>query len=168
VKPRWSGVAAILAVLVGVIVAAALALAPPTRVPLVGYTLLDGTRSSTEAWRGKVVLVNFWATDCAACIEEMPQLAATHEKFKARGYDTLAVSMRHDLPAQVARYAQSRKLPFGVALDLTGAIARGFDPVRVTPTSVLINRRGEIVGRFVGALDFTALQVQLEALLDET
>jgi peroxiredoxin len=136
--------------------------------PSVGYTLLDGRQSSTDALRGKVVLVNFWATDCAPCVQEMPQFVAMHQKFGARGLETLAVAMRHDPPALVIRFAEQRRLPFGVVIDNTGAVAKSFDEVQVTPTSVLINKRGEIVQRIVGEPDFDALNALVEKLLAET
>ena len=133
--------------------------------PNVTYTLLDGRSADLAALRGKVVLVNFWATSCTACVHEMPQIAALHETFKSRGYDTLAVAMRYDPPASVIRFAESRRLPFGVVIDNTGAVARGFGSVELTPTSVLINQRGEIVARYVGEPDFAALQALVERLL---
>lgn len=136
--------------------------------PSVAYTLLDGTKANTEQLRGKVVLVNFWATSCTTCIHEMPQIAATHEKFKARGYETLAVAMSYDPPAYVVNYTESRKLPFLVAIDNTGEIAKSFGRVQLTPTSVLINKRGEIVKRFVGEPDFASLHTLVEKLLAET
>ena len=135
--------------------------------PNVGYTLLDGSRSSTQQLRGKVVLVNFWATSCTTCVHEMPQIIATHEKFKARGFETIAVAMSYDPPAYVINFAQTRKLPFGVAIDNTGEIAKSFGEVQLTPTSVLINKRGEIVKRFVGEPDFVALHQLVEKLLAE-
>ena len=135
--------------------------------PDVGYTLLDGSTASTRQLRGKVVLVNFWATSCTTCVHEMPQIVATHEKYKARGYETLAVAMSYDPPAYVIRFAQTRKLPFGVVIDNTGQIAKRFGEVQLTPTSVLINKRGEIVKRFVGEPDFVALHDLVEQLLAE-
>jgi peroxiredoxin len=135
--------------------------------PSVAYTLLDGTKSNTDQLRGKVVLVNFWATSCTTCIHEMPQVIATYEKFKSRGYETLAVAMSYDPPAYVINYAQTRKLPFAVAIDNTGAIARSFGQVQLTPTSVLINKRGEIVKRYVGEPDFAQLHTLVEKLLAE-
>jgi len=137
-------------------------------VPQVGYTLLDGTRSSTDQLKGKVVLINFWATSCTTCVQEMPQIVATHEKFKSRGYDTLAVAMSYDPPAYVANFAASRRLPFGVAIDNTGSIAKSFGNVQLTPTSVLVNKRGEIVKRYVGEPDFVALHKLVDQLLAET
>lgn len=136
--------------------------------PNVAYTLLDGRQSTTEQLRGKVVLVNFWATDCTTCVKEMPHIVATHEKYKARGYETLAVAMSYDPPAYVINFAETRKLPFGVAIDNTGAIAKSFGQVQLTPTSVLIDKHGQIVKRYVGEPDFVALHQLVEKLLAET
>ena len=139
-----------------------------SKAPNVAYTLLDGSRSTTDQLRGKVVLVNFWATDCTTCVKEMPNIVATHEKFKARGYETLAVAMSYDPPAYVINFAETRKLPFGVAIDNTGAIAKSFGNVQLTPTSVLVNKRGEIVKRYVGEPDFVALHKLVDQLLAES
>ena len=133
--------------------------------PTVTYTLLDGRQTNLQALRGKVVLVNFWATSCTACVHEMPSIVDTYLRFKARGYDTVAVAMSYDAPASVADFAESRKLPFGVVIDNTGSVARSFGDVRLTPTSYLINQRGEIVKRYVGAPDFVALQELIEQML---
>jgi peroxiredoxin len=129
------------------------------------YTLLDGVLRHSAALRGQVVLVNFWATTCAICVREMPRIVATHRQFSPRGLQTLAVAMREDPPALVADYAQSRGLPFGVAIDNTGAIAQAFGGVRGTPTSLLLDRSGRIVWRHEGEPDFDALHTRLEALL---
>lgn len=133
--------------------------------PNVAYTLLDGRKAEFQSLRGKVVLVNFWATSCTTCVHEMPQIVATHEKFKAQGYDTLAVAMSYDPPAYVANFAESRGLPFGVAIDNTGDIAKRFGDVRLTPTSFLVDKQGGIVKRYVGAPDFTALHTLIADLL---
>jgi peroxiredoxin len=139
-----------------------------SKAPNVAYTLLDGSQSTTDQLRGKVVLVNFWATDCTTCVKEMPNIVATHEKYKARGYETLAVAMSYDPPAYVINFAETRKLPFGVAIDNTGAIAKSFGQVQLTPTSVLIDKHGQIVKRYVGEPDFVALHQLVEKLLAET
>lgn len=136
--------------------------------PNLPYTLLDGSRHATDQLRGKVVLVNFWATSCVSCIKEMPALAATHERFVTRGYETLAVAMSYDRPDYVNHFATTRKLPFAVTLDRDGAIAHGFGDVQLTPTSVLIDRQGRIVKRIVGEPDFAELHALIDKLLAET
>jgi peroxiredoxin len=135
--------------------------------PDVGYTLLNGAQATLKAQQGKVMLVNFWATSCATCVKEMPQIVATHQKFKARGYDTLAVAMSYDPPAYVARFAETRQLPFGVAIDNTGAVAKAFGDIRLTPTTYLIDKRGGIVKTYVGEPDFAALHGLIDELLRE-
>ena len=97
----------------------------------------------------------------------MPQIIATHEKFKGRGFDTLAVAMSYDPPAYVASFAETRKLPFGVAIDNTGTVAKAFGDVRLTPTTFVLDKRGGIVKKFVGEPDFAALHALIEDLLKE-
>jgi peroxiredoxin len=135
--------------------------------PQVVYTLLDGQRIDTASLRGQVVLINFWATSCTTCVAEMPEVVATYEKYRSRGYQTVAVAMQYDPPALVASFAEVRKLPFGVAIDNTGTIAHSFGDVELTPTSFLINKRGEIVQRYEGKPDFVALRSLVEKLLAE-
>lgn len=136
--------------------------------PASEFVLLDGSKRTTADFRGQVVLVNFWATSCTTCVAEMPRLVATHEKFHARGYETIAVAMSYDPPSYVVNFAQTRKLPFKIAFDNTGAIASAWGDVRLTPTTYLVNKRGEIVKRYVGEPDFAALHQLIESLLAET
>lgn len=135
--------------------------------PASTFVLLDGSKKSTENFKGQVTLVNFWATSCVTCVAEMPQIAATHEKYKSQGYNTLAVAMSYDPPSYVVNFAQSRKLPFDVAIDNTGAVAQAWGDVKLTPTTYLVNKRGEIVKRYVGEPDFAELHKLIEKLLAE-
>lgn len=140
----------------------------PEMAPDVAYSRLDGTKTTTGALRGKVVLVNFWATSCMTCVHEMPQIVATHTKFRERGFETLAVAMSYDPPVYVVAFANSRQLPFTVVIDNTGHMAREFGEVKLTPTTLLINRKGQIVKRYVGEPDFAELQQRVERLLAES
>ena len=135
--------------------------------PASSFVLLDGSKLSTEQLKGKVTLVNFWATSCTTCVAEMPEIVATYNKFKDKGYETLAVAMSYDPPAYVVNFTESRKLPFKVAIDNTGINARDWGEVKLTPTTYLVNKRGEIVKRYVGAPDFAELHRLIEKLLAE-
>jgi peroxiredoxin len=136
--------------------------------PPVSYTLLDVRKGSTESLRVKVLLIDSWATSHTTCVAKMPQIIATHNKLSARGYETLAVAMSYDPPAYVAHFAQTRRLPFGVAIDNTGEIAKHFGDIGLTPTTLVIDRRGAIVKRYLGAPDFAALHAPVEGLLAQT
>ncbi len=135
--------------------------------PLSTFVLLDGSSQTTAQLKGKVTLVNFWATSCTTCVAEMPQVIATYDKYKGQGYDTLAVAMQYDPPSYVVNYAQTRQLPFKVAIDNTGAVAKAWGDVQLTPTTYIVNKRSEIVKKYVGAPDFAELHKLIEKLLAE-
>jgi peroxiredoxin len=115
-----------------------------------------------------VVLVNFWATDCVTCIKEMPDITATYNKYRAQGFETIAVAMRHDPPNYVLNYVDKNKLPFTVALDPMGELAKAFGEVKLTPTTFVIDRQGKVVTRILGEPDFAKLHALLEEKLKET
>jgi peroxiredoxin len=129
------------------------------------FLLLDGSKATTADLKGKVTLVNFWATTCVTCVKEMPSIVATYQKYQAQGFETMAVAMEYDPPAWVLNFAQSRQLPFKVALDNTGDIAKQWGDVKLTPTTYLVDKQGLIVKRFVGEPDFPALHKLIEELL---
>jgi peroxiredoxin len=131
------------------------------------FVLLDGGKQTTQDLKGKVTLVNFWATSCTTCVAEMPQIVATYDKFKAKGYDTVAVAMQYDPPSYVVNFAETRKLPFKVAIDNTGAVAKAWGDIKLTPTTFVLNKQGEIVKRYVGAPNFDELHKLIEKLLAE-
>lgn len=132
------------------------------------FVLLDGSKQTTADLKGKVTLVNFWATSCVTCVAEMPQVISTYNKYQGKGYETVAVAMSYDPPSYVVNFSQTRQLPFKVAIDNTGAVAKAWGDVQLTPTSYLVNKRGEIVKQYVGAPDFAALHQLIEKLLAET
>jgi peroxiredoxin len=163
-KPVLYGAAAavVLAIAGTVFMATASSAAPEST-----FVLLDGSRKSTADMKGKVTLVNFWATSCTTCVAEMPRIISTYDKYKAQGYDTVAVAMSYDPPSYVVNYAETRKLPFKVAIDNTGAVAKAWGDVQLTPTTFVVNRRGDIVKRYVGEPDFAELHRLIEKLLAE-
>ncbi|MGH8705219.1 MAG: TlpA disulfide reductase family protein [Burkholderiales bacterium] len=157
----------IIAAVVALAIAAGAATAFLTRnaAPEVRFATLGGEKLSTSDLRGKVVLVNFWATSCVTCVKEMPKLIETHLRYAPRGYETLAVAMSYDHPNQVAEFARSRALPFKIALDTSGEIAKRFGEVRVTPTTFLIDRRGRILKQYLGEPDWAEFHALLERAL---
>lgn len=131
--------------------------------PAATFTTLEGRPIALEQLRGKVVLVNFWATSCPGCIKEMPGMVETYNQYKNKGFEIVAVAMSYDPPNYVLNYVQTRQLPFPVALDIDGAHARAFGNVQLTPTSFIIGKDGAVLEQKIGELDF----VKLKALLDQ-
>ena len=99
-------------------------------------------------------MVNFWATSCTTCVAEMPQMVDTYNKFKPQGMEFVAVAMSYDPPNYVVNYAETRHLPFKVALDTDGAAAKAYGDVAMTPTTFVIDKDGKILKRYLGKPDF--------------
>lgn len=116
---------------------------------------------------GKVTVINFWATSCVTCVKEMPQLVSTYEKFKPQGLEFIALAMSYDPPMYVVNFAETRKLPFRVAMDSDGSAAKSFGKIQLTPTTLVINKQGKIVKRYVGEPNWTDFHTLLEKLLAE-
>jgi peroxiredoxin len=133
--------------------------------PQVVFTSIQGEKLSTADLRGRVVLVNFWATDCPVCVKEMPRLVQTYRSYAPRGLELIAVAMKYDPPNYVLDYTDRNKLPFKVALDPMGDLAKAFDGVQLTPTTVLIDKKGRVVQRILGEPDFPKLEKLIEEKL---
>ncbi len=146
------------------------ALAAAPRAPDVNYPLLTGQTLDSHALRGKVVLVDFWATSCTTCVGEMPQLVQTYKQLAHKGFNLVAVSMSYDRPDFVQNFVRSGPagaLPFPVVFDRSGDIAQAFGGVRLTPTSFLIDKSGHIVKQYVGPPNFVELHALINQLLSE-
>jgi peroxiredoxin len=139
----------------------------PAAAPDVSFTTLDGQTRQLSSLKGKVVLVNFWATTCTTCVAEMPKIVETYKRFAPKGFETVAIAMDYDPPEYVRNYAQKNGLPFTVALDSGGKAAKGFEDVRLTPTTFLLDKQGRIVQKYLGEPDFTKLHALLDKLLAE-
>ena len=133
-----------------------------TPAPNVTFISIAGDKISTESLRGKVVMVNFWATSCVTCVKEMPQMVETYEKYKKQGLEFVAVAMQYDPPNYVLNFTETRKLPMVVAIDSAGDIARQFSDVSLTPTTFVIDKEGRIIKRYVGEPDFQELHKLVE------
>jgi peroxiredoxin len=134
------------------------------RVPDATFTLLSGQKISTADLKGKVYLINFWATSCTTCMQEMPQMVQTYNRYKGEGLEFVAVAMNYDAPMYVANYAQTRQLPFKVAMD-DGSAAKQFGNVQLTPTTFVVDRNGKILKQYVGEPQFAELDQILQKAL---
>jgi peroxiredoxin len=129
------------------------------RVPVVDFTLpkLGGGTASLGSLKGQVVFLNFWATWCPPCREEMPSMEKLYVRFKDRGFTILAVDLQED-EKTVAEFVKKYKLTFPVALDGSGRIG-GTYGVRGIPTTYIVDREGGIVGAVVGGKDWGSPEV---------
>jgi len=139
--------------------------APKPQAPEVTFQTLDEKTFATQDLRGKVVLVKFWATSCVTCMKQMPDTVKLYEEFSPQGFDVVAVAMSYDPEEYVKHYVQSRQLPFTVALDKTGEVAKAFDDVRLTPIAFLVGKDGSIIKKYLGNYDKQDLRNTVQAAL---
>lgn len=135
--------------------------------PDVTFKIIDGRRISLDELHGKTVLVTFWATDCPACIKEMPHFITLYNELSRKGLEIIGVAMAYDPPNRVVELTKHRRVPYPISLDVDGSIARAFDNVMLTPTSFLIGPDGKVLKRKTGEMDMNALRKQLMDLLSQ-
>ncbi len=118
-----------------------------------GFTMQDnkGRVHHLEDYRGKWLLVNFWATWCPPCLEEIPDLIKLYDAHKGKDLEILGVAMSYQDPKYVSDFADSMFINYPVVLG-TPELAAQIGPVPGLPTSYLFNPQGEIVARQVGGL----------------
>ena len=111
---------------------------------------LDGSKVSLSSFKGKVVLLSFWATWCGPCKQEMPDMQTMYQKLKGRGFEVVAVDMMED-KATVSQFVSRTGYTFPVLLDTTGEVGgTSLYDARAIPTNYLIDKSGHIVGRKIG------------------
>lgn len=129
---------------------------------------VDGQPISLQEHRGKVVFLNFWATWCIPCREEMPALEQLHQKYQSKGLAVVAINLKESAE-QVKEFFQKHTLSFPALLDHNGTVFREY-LVAGMPTTYLIDRDGQILARGIGARDWArteALEL-IDALLNKT
>jgi len=161
----WIKPAIAAAVIAGIGFAAYASLNNHTPAPDVTFVGIKGERITPASLRGKVVMVNFWATSCTTCVGEMPEMVDTYNKYKSKGLEFVAVAMKYDAPNYVVNFTETRQLPFKVALDVTGEAAKAYGDVNMTPTTFVIDQQGRIIKRYVGKPEFAELHKLLEKTL---
>ncbi|HEU5096119.1 MAG TPA: TlpA disulfide reductase family protein [Reyranella sp.] len=128
---------------------------PPRSLPEVAFTGADNKPLTLADYKGKVVLVNFWATWCAPCVSEMPSLDQLQKKMGKDKFVVLPLSLDGPTRAKVAPFYQDKKLAdLGIYFD-KGRKAMQALGVSVLPTSILVDASGRELGRIEGEADWS-------------
>ena len=116
---------------------------------------LNGVEISLKEFRGKVVLLNFWATWCSPCRIEIPSMVELYKRYKDKGLEVIGVNLDKLGKSEVEKLSLEHKINFPVLLNPSGNIAALYGVVAL-PTTVFLDRYGRVKGRFSGALNWTA------------
>lgn len=154
----------LLALLVSAFVAWLWQNAQPRNAPDLIFKTIANRDIALKDLRGKPVIVTFWATDCPACIKEIPHLIELYQRYHSRGLEIIAVAMYYDPPSHVVEMSRLKQLPYPVALDLRAEHSKAFGTILGTPTTFLISPQGMIVDRKTGLFDLRVMEEKIEEL----
>jgi len=126
--------------------------------------IIDGTVVKSENFRGKVLLVNFWATWCPPCRKEIPYLIKLQERNKDKGFSVLGVSMDEGGRKLVNKFVSKLGVNYPVIIG-DSKLARGFGGVIGIPVTFLVDREGNLVKRLDGYVSERVLEKELEKIL---
>jgi peroxiredoxin len=130
----------------------------PRSAPECALEDVQGKRVKLEDFRGKVVLLDFWATWCHHCKGELPSLVKLYNEFKNSGFVVLAID-RREKKKIVQKYLEKKKLPFPVLLDTDGKVGNHYK-VLALPDHFIIDRQGELIGRALGGRDWASVETR--------
>lgn len=127
--------------------------AKPAAPPLIGVDLerLDGSPDALENYRGKVVVLNVWATWCPPCRREMPGLQRLSETLDPKSFAVLGVAI-NDQPAMVREFLRAKKVSFAAHIDRDGSLLSPHFDVSAIPATFVIDRAGRLVWSKAGEL----------------
>lgn len=133
--------------------------------PDVALQIIDGRKIDLHSLSGSPVLVMFWATTCETCVKKTPELKALYQRLKPGGLELIAVAMAYDPPNRILAFSNDNDIPYPIALDIDGSVARAFNDVTLTPTTFLIGPDRKIVLSKVGNINIDELGKEISELL---
>jgi thiol-disulfide isomerase/thioredoxin len=133
--------------------------------PAPDFTLpdLNSKPVALSSLRGQVVLLDFWATWCEPCLEELPDLIRFHEAHKDKGFTMLGLAMDSEGASLVAPFARQNGIPYPILLS-RGDLPEGY-AIPGIPTAYLIDKHGTIVRRYLGPKSYEELERDVADLL---
>ncbi len=126
-------------------------------VPDVSLLALGGRRVRLSDFRGKILLVDFWATWCGPCKDTIPDLVRLQNRYRGDGLEVIGISLDVQGEAAVAAFAKQFRMNYTVLLG-DDRTARAFGGIMGIPTSFVVDRQGRIVKRFVGVVEAAAYE----------
>jgi len=134
--------------------------------PAPGFSLktADGKGIELSKLKGKVVVVNFWATWCGPCRAEIPGMLEVYEKYKAKGLEIVGISLDRNGWQVVTPYVQKSKITYPIVLG-DESVVESYGGIEAIPTTFIVDRKGNIVDRHVGMVSKEAFEAMVKKVL---
>ena len=138
--------------------------ASPQTAPPWELKSLEGKAVKLSDFKGKVVVLNFWATWCPPCREEIPDLVSLQKQYAAQGLVVLGISMDAGGPARVASFAKKYEINYPVVMG-DERVSAAYGGIEALPTTFIIDRKGSVVDGLQGATDRAGLEAKIKPVL---
>lgn len=135
---------------------------PPA--PQASFEDIQGNKFTLAQLRGKPVIVNFWATECPGCVNEIPLLVSMYKKYSPQDLVIIGVAMGYDPESQVREMVRQKNMNYPIVLDSNDDLLKAFN-IKVTPTTIFIGKDGKIVKRKLGEMSHTELEATIKSLI---
>ncbi len=135
---------------------------PPA--PEVNFTDIHGNQFTLSDLKGRPVIINFWATECPGCVNEIPLLIESYKKYQSNGLLIIGVAMAYDPESQVKEMVRQKNMRYPIVLDTQEVLGKAFS-IKVTPTTLFIDKDGNIHKRKLGEILHTELETTIHDLL---
>lgn len=139
----------------------------PEPVPDLTFETMGGESINLREQEGRVLLVNFWATWCAPCREEIPDLNALHSDLEEKGLTVIGVALDRQGREVVAPFAKKLEINYPIVIDNEGTAEAAFGPIPGLPTTIIVTPDGQITKRVVGIFPTDDMKPTLQKMLDE-
>lgn len=130
-------------------------------------TDLKGQNITQQNLQGKVTLINFWFPSCPGCVTEMPKLIKMAYDYQNKDFQILGIAVPEDPLQTVQQYVQERQIPFTIMYDNDRIVTKLFVKTELFPTSILIDKQGNILKTFVGEPNFATLYQEVDTELQK-
>jgi len=137
----------------------------PPPAPNVSFKTITNKTIHLKDLQGKAVIITFWASNCPSCLKEISDFKRLYQDYHQSGLEIIAIAMYYDRPNYVVDTSKSYKIPYDIVLDLDMNLASAFGDVKLTPTSFLLNPKGDIIFQRTGIFDLKAMQKRVESIL---
>ena len=136
--------------------------------PDLKVSVLNSTRTiDLKQLKGRPVLVTFWATSCQGCIKEMPHLIELYKELAPKGLEIIGIAMAYDRPDHILEMQKQKQIPYPIVYDGIKEASAAFGGISLTPTTFLINPKGQIVRQKIGEMDMKLLHAQIVTMINQ-
>lgn len=133
--------------------------------PNVSFRTITNQQIELKKLQGQIVLITFWASNCATCIKEIPDFISLYNDYHQSGLEIIAIAVFYDRPNYVVNTSKMYQIPYHVTLDLKNELATAFGDVSLTPTTILIDSSGHIVYKKLGSFNLNSMHSRIQSLL---